>query len=237
MENQIEQITQQASSMSLSEIAQTIDHTLLKPECTKDEIVKLCSEAKQYGFATVCVNPYWVPLAKQELTGSEVGITTVIGFPLGASTTFVKMAEARDAIANGATEIDMVINIGALKSDDLNTVKQDIEGVVNASNGQAVVKVILETCLLTDEEKVQACFICKIAGADFVKTSTGFSSGGATEADIVLMRHTVGPEMGVKASGGVRDIDTARTLIAAGATRLGASSSIAIVTGGKGEGY
>ncbi|TXK74581.1 deoxyribose-phosphate aldolase [Paenibacillus sp. N3.4] len=219
------------------EIARKIDHTLLKPDATKDEIIKVCSEAKQYNFATVCINPYWVPLAAKELAGSKVGITTVIGFPLGATTTFSKMAETRDAIANGATEVDMVLNIGALKSGDLNTVKKDIEGVVLAANGQAVVKVILETGLLSDEEKVKACSICKMAGADFVKTSTGFGHGGATVEDIALMRSTVGPEMGVKASGGVRDIDTARKIIAAGATRIGASSSVAMVTGGKGEGY
>ncbi|NQX69016.1 deoxyribose-phosphate aldolase [Paenibacillus alba] len=228
---------QKAPFMTGPEIARKIDHTLLKPDATKDEIIKVCSEAKQHNFATVCINPYWVPLAAAELAGSKVGITTVVGFPLGATTTFSKMAETRDAIANGATEIDMVMNIGALKSGDLNTVKKDIEGVVLAANGQAVVKVILETGLLTDEEKVKACSICKMAGADFVKTSTGFGHGGATVEDIALMRKTVGPEMGVKASGGVRDIDTARKIIAAGATRIGASSSVALVTGGKGEGY
>ncbi|MFD0696465.1 deoxyribose-phosphate aldolase [Paenibacillus sp. GCM10027628] len=223
--------------MENKDIAQIIDHTLLKPEATRDEIVKICGEAKQYGFATVCVNPSWVPLAAKELAGSNVGITTVIGFPLGATTTFAKMAEARDAIANGATEIDMVLHIGALKTGDLSTVQKDIEGVVQAAGGQVVVKVILETGLLTDEEKVKACTICKQAGADFVKTSTGFGHGGATVEDIALMRKTVGPDMGVKASGGVRDLETARKIVAAGATRIGASSSIAIVTGGKGEGY
>ncbi|MEW9700754.1 deoxyribose-phosphate aldolase [Paenibacillus sp. SI8] len=223
--------------MTQIEIAKLIDHTLLKPDASRDEIIKLCGEAKQYSFATVCVNPHWVTLAAKELEGSTVGITTVIGFPLGATTTFAKMAEARDAIANGATEIDMVLNIGALKSGELGTVQKDVEGVVQAANGQAVVKVILETGLLTDEEKVQACSICKLAGADFVKTSTGFGHGGATVEDIALMRKTVGPEMGVKASGGVRDNETARKIIAAGATRIGASSSIAIVTGGQGEGY
>ncbi|MFC5447539.1 deoxyribose-phosphate aldolase [Paenibacillus aestuarii] len=223
--------------MENKDIAQIIDHTLLKPDATKDEIVKICSEAKQYSFATVCVNPTWVALAAKELEGSSVGITTVIGFPLGAATTFAKMAETRDAIANGATEVDMVLNIGALKSGDLDTVKKDIEGVVQAANGQAVVKVILETGLLTNEEKVTSSAICKEAGADFVKTSTGFGHGGATVEDIALMRKTVGPDMGVKASGGVRDLETARKIVAAGATRIGASSSIAIVTGGKGEGY
>jgi len=220
-----------------AEIARIIDHTLLKPDCTKDEIVKLCKEAKENLFATVCVNPYWVPLAAKELAGSKVGITTVVGFPLGATSTFSKVAEARDAIASGATEIDMVMNVGALKSGELNVVKTDIEGVVLACRGQAIVKVILETGLLSDEEKVKACSICKMAGADFVKTSTGFGPGGATPEDIALMRKTVGPDMGVKASGGVRDIDTARKIVAAGATRIGASSSVAIVTGGKGTGY
>ncbi|MCY9656596.1 deoxyribose-phosphate aldolase [Paenibacillus chondroitinus] len=223
--------------MENKDIAQMIDHTLLKPDATKSEILKICSEAKQYSFATVCINPTWVSLAAKELEGSGVGITTVIGFPLGATTTFAKMAETRDAIANGATEVDMVLNIGALKSGDLDTVKKDVEGVVQASNGQAVVKVILETGLLTDEEKATASRICKEAGADFVKTSTGFGHGGATVEDIALMRKTVGPEMGVKASGGVRDLETARKIVEAGATRIGASSSIAIVTGGKGQGY
>jgi deoxyribose-phosphate aldolase len=230
-ETEVEKIMEQI------DIAKMIDHTLLKPDATQNEIIKLCGEAKQYRFATVCVNPHWVTLAAKELEGSNVGITTVIGFPLGATTTFSKMAEARDAIANGATEIDMVLNIGALKSGELNTVQKDVEGVVQAANGQAVVKVILETGLLTDEEKVKACTICQAAGADFVKTSTGFGHGGATVQDIALMRKTVGPEMGVKASGGVRDNETARKIIAAGATRIGASSSIAIVTGGQGEGY
>lgn len=220
------------------EIARKIDHTLLKPDCTKDQIIKLCSEASEYNFATVCVNPYWVPLAANELKESGVGITTVIGFPLGSTSTFSKIAEARDAIASGATEIDMVMNISALKSGDFDAVKKDIEGVVQACKGQTIVKVILETCFLTDEEKKKACIISKMAGADFVKTSTGFGTGGATPEDIALMRQTVGPEMGVKASGGVRDLDTSRKLVAAGATRLGASSSVDVVTGGKGkEGY
>ncbi|WP_230632971.1 deoxyribose-phosphate aldolase [Paenibacillus athensensis] len=214
-----------------------IDHTLLKPECTRDDIVKLCAEAREHHFATVCVNPYWVPLAAKELAGSRVGITTVVGFPLGATSSFAKVAEARDAIASGATEIDMVLNIGALKSGDLNAVKTDVEAVVLACRGQAVVKVILETGLLTDEEKLKACSICKMAGADFVKTSTGFGPGGATPEDIALMRKAVGPDMGVKASGGVRDLDTARKIVNAGANRIGASSSVAMVTGGKGTGY
>ncbi|MDQ6598523.1 deoxyribose-phosphate aldolase [Bacillus salipaludis] len=214
-----------------------IDHTLLKPESTKEQIIKLCEEAKEHHFATVCVNPYWVSTAAAELKGSGVGVTTVVGFPLGATSTFVKIAETRDAIANGATEIDMVINIGALKSGDFDAVKKDIEGVVQAAKGHAPVKVIIETGLLETEEKKKACLLAKMAGADFVKTSTGFGPGCATAEDIKLMRETVGPEMGVKASACVRDLDTARKLIQAGATRIGASSSIAIITGGKGTGY
>jgi len=218
-----------------AEIVRKIDHTLLKPDVTAAEIVRLCEEAKTYGFATVCVNPYWVRLAAKTLSGSKVGVTTVVGFPLGATSTFVKIAEARDAIANGATEIDMVINVGALKSGDLDTVRRDVEGVVQACRGQAVVKVILETGLLTEEEKIKACSISKMAGADFVKTSTGFGPGGATVEDVALIRKIVGPEMGVKASGGVRDLDTARNMIAAGANRIGTSSGVAIATFGKGD--
>jgi len=213
------------------EVARKIDHTLLKPDCTRDEIIALCKEAKEHSFYSVCVNPYWVPLASKELQGSKVGITTVIGFPLGCTSTFTKISEARDAIASGATEIDMVMNISALKSGDLDSVKKDIEGVVLACRGQAVVKVILETGYLTDEEKKKASMICKMAGADFVKTSTGFGPGGATPEDIALMRQTVGPDMGVKASGGVRDLDIARRLVAAGASRLGTSSSVDLVAG------
>ncbi|MFX3632412.1 MAG: deoxyribose-phosphate aldolase [Candidatus Pristimantibacillus sp.] len=225
------------NNYTAAQLAATIDHTALKADTTKEDIVKLCQEAKQHQFATVCVNSGWVALAAEQLQGSGVGITTVAGFPLGATTTFVKAAEAKDAIANGATEVDMVINVGLIKSGDFEGVKCDVEGVVNACKGQAVVKVILETGLLTDEEKVRACQICKEAGADFVKTSTGFGQGGATEQDIALMRRTVGPEMGVKASGGVRDAATALQMLAAGATRIGASASVAIVSGGTGEGY
>ncbi|BBH22249.1 deoxyribose-phosphate aldolase [Paenibacillus baekrokdamisoli] len=220
-----------------AELASYFDHTLLKPESTFTDIVRLCGEAKQYHFATVCVNPYWVPDAAELLKGSDVGITTVIGFPLGATSTLAKMNEARDAIAAGATEIDMVLNVGALKSGRLEEVVKDIRGVVDSCKGRALVKVILEVGLLTDDEKVKACELCKLAGADYVKTSTGFGPGGATVADIALMRKTVGPEMGVKASGGVRDLATVRSLIAAGATRVGASSSVAIVSGAQGEGY
>lgn len=218
-------------------IGRMIDHTLLKPDSTKDQIVKLCEEAKEYNFATVCVNPYWVATAAEELAGSKVGITTVVGFPLGSTNTFVKVAETRDALANGATEIDMVINIGALKSGDYEVVKKDIEGVVLAAKGKAQVKVIIETGYLTTEEKKKACLLAKMAGANFVKTSTGFGPGCATPEDIRLMRETVGPDLGVKASACVRDFETARRMVQAGATRIGASAGVAIVTGGKGEGY
>jgi len=218
------------------QIARMIDHTLLKPDSTDQQIIQLCEEAKQYNFATVCVNPYWVSTAAKELKGSNVGITTVVGFPLGSTSTFNKISEARDAIAAGATEIDMVINIGALKSGDYEAVKKDIEGVVLACRDQTIVKVIIETGYLNDEEKKKACMLSKMAGADFVKTSTGFGPGHATPEDISLMRATVGPEMGVKASAGVRDLDTARKLVAAGATRIGASSSIAIIKGEKTSG-
>nr|WP_256756794.1 deoxyribose-phosphate aldolase [Cohnella sp. WQ 127256] len=223
--------------MTPEQIAGMIDHTLLSSISSEAEIIRICGEAKQYGFATVCVNPYWVPLASHELKGSQVGVTTVIGFPLGVSRTEIKAAEATDAIHAGATEIDMVLNVGALKSGHLDAVKRDIEEVVKACKGKAAVKVIIETCYLTDEEKRQASLLCKEAGADFVKTSTGFGTGGATVEDIALIRHVVGPDMGIKASGGVRDADIAEKLIRAGATRLGASASIAIVTGGVGQGY
>lgn len=223
--------------MTKDSMASYIDHTLLKPESTQEEIMTLCEEAKEYRFKTVCINAYWVRTAKAALEGSEVGITTVIGFPLGASTTVTKVAESRDAIASGATEIDMVINVGELKSNNDEAVKSDIEAVVEAAKTQAIVKVIIETGLLTDDEKVRACELSKTAGADFVKTSTGFGPGGATEADIKLMRKTVGPTLGVKASGGVRNSETANLLIKAGATRLGASAGIAIVSGEEGTGY
>ncbi|OUM99178.1 MAG: deoxyribose-phosphate aldolase [Paenibacillaceae bacterium ZCTH02-B3] len=217
--------------LSGRDIARMIDHTLLKPESTGADIVRLCREAKEYGFFAVCVNPCWVPLAFRELDGSGVAVATVVGFPLGATSTFAKVAEARDAIASGASEIDMVMNIGALKGGDLDTVRKDIEAVVDACRGRALVKVILETGLLTEAEKIEACRICKAAGADFVKTSTGFGPGGATVEDVALMRRTVGPEMGVKASGGVRTAEAVRLLAAAGATRIGTSSGVAIVTG------
>jgi len=217
--------------MGTINIAKMIDHTLLKPESTKEQIIKLCEEAKQYGFATVCINPTWVSTASSILKKSNIGVTTVVGFPLGATTTFAKVSETRDAIANGATEIDMVMNVGALKSKEDLVVYHDIKHVVQAASGKAVVKVILETGLLTNEEKKRACQLAKEAGVDFVKTSTGFGPGEATVEDIRLMRGIVGPQIGVKASGGVRNAKTAMTMIEAGANRIGASAGIAIVTG------
>lgn len=215
-----------------------IDHTLLKPDVTAAMIDKLCAEAKEHDFASVCVNPYWVKRSASLLAGTDVKVCTVIGFPLGASTPEVKAAETRDAIANGATEVDMVLNVGALKYGDLEAVKGDVAAVKQAA-GEVLVKVILETGLLTDEEKVTACKLCVEAGADYVKTSTGFGPGGATVEDIALMRKTVGPDIGVKASGGVRDGEAARAMIEAGASRIGTSSGVAIVTGAKpaGNGY
>ncbi|HHU63126.1 MAG TPA: deoxyribose-phosphate aldolase [Clostridiales bacterium] len=210
-------------------LASMIDHTLLKPDATVEDVKKVCEEAKQYGFASVCINPGYVPLAVQTLRGSNVKTCTVIGFPLGATTTKTKVEETKEALENGAKEIDMVINVGALKSGDIDLVKNDIEEVVIAAKGRGIVKVIIETCLLTDDEKVKACTIAKAAGADFVKTSTGFSTGGATVEDIKLMREVVGPDMGVKASGGIRDYETAMAMINAGANRIGASASVAIV--------
>ncbi len=220
-------------------IASLIDHTALKPDTTKAQIEQLCSEALEYGFASVCVNPCYVSLCSQLLKGSKVKVCTVIGFPLGAATTAIKAAEAAEGILNGAQEVDMVINVGAVKSGDEAYVKKDIEAVVQEAKGKALVKVILETCLLNEEEKKLCCHICKEAGADFVKTSTGFSSGGATVEDIRLMRGIVKPCLGVKASGGIRDYETAKAMVDAGAGRIGASASIAIVTKEKnmGSGY
>lgn len=212
-----------------------IDHTLLKQDATKDQILAIIEQAKQYDFASVCVNPTWVALAAKELDGTDVKVCTVIGFPLGASTSAVKAFETKDAIANGADEIDMVINVGALKAGDDALVEEDIRAVVEAS-GDKLVKVIIETCLLTDEEKVRACQLSQKAGADFVKTSTGFSTGGATVPDVALMRQTVGPDMGVKASGGARSLEDALAFIEAGATRIGASSGVAIMEGQKADG-
>ncbi|MED4070619.1 deoxyribose-phosphate aldolase [Priestia endophytica] len=212
------------------EIAKMIDHTLLKADAKKEEIEKLCEEAKAHHFASVCVNPTWVSLSSSLLEGTDVKVCTVIGFPLGANTPEVKAFEAQNAISNGATEVDMVINIGALKDGNDQEVKRDIQAVVEASKG-VLVKVIIETCLLTEDEKIRACKLAVEAGADYVKTSTGFSTGGATVEDVALMRKTVGPDVGVKASGGVRNAEGAKAVIEAGATRIGASSGIAIVNG------
>ena len=217
----------------MKDIAQYIDHTVLKADAVTADIEEICKEAVEYNFKTVCIQPYWIPYAREQLAGSEVGITTVIGFPLGANTSEVKAFEAKQALKDGATEVDMVINIGALKSEDYDTVLNDIKAVVDAVAGEAVVKVIIETALLTKAEKIRASELAKKAGADFVKTSTGFSTGGATIEDIKLMRATVGPDMGVKASGGVRDYADAVAMVEAGATRIGASSGIAIVEGSK----
>ncbi|MGL9997645.1 deoxyribose-phosphate aldolase [Enterococcus sp. DIV1444a] len=219
------------------ELNRMIDHTILKPEATEAAVQKIIDEAKEYNFFSVCINPCWVAFASEQLADTDVAVCTVIGFPLGANTPEVKAYEAADAIKNGANEVDMVINIGALKSQQYDQVRQDIQGVVDAAKGKALVKVIIETALLTDEEKVKACELAKEAGADFVKTSTGFSTGGAKVADIRLMRETVGPDMGVKASGGVHNAEEALAMIEAGATRIGASTGVAIVSGATGEGY
>ena len=219
------------------ELNRMIDHTILKPEATEAAVQKIIDEAKEYNFFSVCINPCWVAFASEQLADTDVAVCTVIGFPLGANTPEVKAYEAADAIKNGANEVDMVINIGALKSQQYDYVRQDIQGVVDAAKGKALVKVIIETALLTDEEKVKACELAKEAGADFVKTSTGFSTGGAKVADIRLMRETVGPDMGVKASGGVHNAEEALAMSEAGATRIGASTGVAIVSGATGEGY
>ena len=214
--------------MDKKTIAAMIDHTLLKPEATPAQIEKLCAEAAEYHFASVCVNPVYIPLAARLLKGTGVKVCCVVGFPLGAIAPEQKAAEAASCAAMGAEELDMVIHVGAAKVGDWALVQRDIEGVVKAAAWHTV-KVIIETCLLTDEEKVKACEAAKAAGAHFVKTSTGFSTGGATTHDIALMRKTVGPEMGVKASGGIRDYETAMAMIEAGANRIGASAGIAIV--------
>lgn len=211
-------------------LANYIDHTLLKPEATKEQIEKLCKEAKEYGFYSVCVNPIWVKEAAQQLKDSKVKVCTVIGFPLGATTSEVKAFEAKNAIDNGASEVDMVIAIGKLKAGEYIGLQEDISAVVSVAKGKALVKVIIETCLLTEEEKVKACQLAVKAGADYVKTSTGFSIAGAKVEDIRLMRKTVGEDIGVKASGGIRDRETALKMIEAGASRIGASSSVAIVS-------
>ncbi|MFS1663692.1 deoxyribose-phosphate aldolase [Streptococcus sp. zg-JUN1979] len=207
-----------------------IDHTLLKADSTKEQIDKLLEEAKTYHFASVCVNPTWVSYASDVLKNSDVKVCTVVGFPLGATTSATKAFETRDAVANGADEIDMVIAIGSLKSKDYQAVEDDIRAVVEASQDK-LVKVIIETCLLTDDEKIKACQLAVAAGADFVKTSTGFSHKGATVEDVTLMRQTVGKEVGVKAAGGARNLADAKAFIEAGATRIGTSAGVAIVTG------
>ena len=234
--NKVSSDTSFASACGSSKIdmAKYLDDTLLKADATPDQIINICKEAREYKTASVCVNSWYVPLVVKELAGSGVKTCCVIGFPLGACTTNTKVAETIDAIKKGADEVDMVINVGAAKAGDWQYVKQDIEEVVIAARGKALVKVIIETCLLTDEEKVKVCTIAKLAGADFVKTSTGFSTGGAKVEDIRLMRQTVGPDMGVKASGGVRDYATAKAMIDAGATRIGTSSAKGILSSAPG---
>lgn len=216
--------------LTRASLAKYMDHTLLKPEATAADIDRIVAEARQYGTASVCVNPYWVTRVAAGLAGSGVKTCTVIGFPLGATSTASKVAETRDATAHGAQEIDMVINIGELKAGNDDAVRSDISAVANATHGAgALLKVIIETCLLSDEEKRRACELSVAGGADFVKTSTGFSTGGATTADITLMRETVGPELGVKASGGIRTLEAAEAMIEAGATRLGVSAAVSIL--------
>jgi deoxyribose-phosphate aldolase len=225
-----------ASGGAAGSVAAMIDHTLLKADATRSEIEKLCHEAAEYHFATVCVNPTWVALCAKLLSGSGVLVTSVVGFPLGATTPDVKHYETRRALFDGAREIDMVINVGALKSGDLRLVERDIEAVASPCREcGAISKVIIEAALLTDEEKVTACQLAKAAGADYVKTSTGFGPGGATAADVALMRRTVGEAMGVKAAGGVRDLEGLKAMVAAGATRVGASAGVRIVQESRGQ--
>lgn len=219
-----------AAGGAATSVSGLIDHTLLKPDATRKDIEQLCREAAEHRFATVCVNPTWVSLCAKLLAGSPVGVCTVVGFPLGATTPDVKHYETRRAIFDGASEVDMVINVGALKSGDLRGVERDIEAVTLPCRDCGVIsKVIIEAALLTDDEKITACTLSKAAGADFVKTSTGFGPGGATAADVALMRRVVGDEMGVKAAGGVRDLDGLRAMIEAGASRVGASAGVKIV--------
>jgi deoxyribose-phosphate aldolase len=225
-----------ASGGAAGAVAAMIDHTLLKPDATRADIEKLCREAAEFHFATVCINPIWVKIAAQLLRGSGVGVCTVVGFPLGATTADVKHYETRRAIFDGAAEVDMVINIGALKSGDLQTVERDIAAVVQPCREAGVIsKVIIEAALLNDEEKIAACSLSKAAGADFVKTSTGFASGGATAHDVALMRRVVGADMGVKAAGGVRDYEGLKAMVAAGASRVGASAGVKIVQESTGQ--
>lgn len=213
------------------ELSKYIDHTLLKADASLEQIEKLCQEAAEYNFKSVCINPAYIETAKEALEGTDVEICTVIGFPLGANTTDVKVYEAKDAVSKGATEIDMVINISKAKDGQWNYVQEEIKAVVDAVDSDIITKVIIETSLLTDEEKVEASKAVQAAGADFVKTSTGFSTGGATLADVKLIRQTVGPDMDIKASGGVSNKEEALAMIEAGATRIGASKGIKIVTG------
>jgi deoxyribose-phosphate aldolase len=218
------------------ELSHMIDHTILKPEATQDQIAQLCYEARKYGFASVCVNPTNVKLCASLLQGTDIDICTVVGFPLGATPTDVKVFETQQALREGATEVDMVLNVGALKSRDYELVRDDIASVARACHADnAILKVIIEAALLTDEEKVIACQLSKVAGADFVKTSTGFGPGGATVEDVALMRRVVGPSIGVKAAGGIKTFEDAQKMIAAGASRLGASASVKIVQGNNGD--
>lgn len=219
------------------ELNRMIDHTVLKADSKKADVLRVIEEAKAHHFYSVCINPAWVSLAANELAGSDIQVCTVIGFPLGANTSATKAFETKDAIANGATEVDMVINIGALKDGEDELVQKDIEAVVQAAEKKALVKVIIETALLTKEEIARVCRLAKAAGADFVKTSTGFSTAGAKVEDVRLMRETVDAEMGVKASGGIHNAEEAQAMVEAGASRLGTSASIAIVTGTTGSGY
>jgi deoxyribose-phosphate aldolase len=225
-----------ATAGATGAVSGMIDHTLLKPDATRSEIEKLCREAAEFHFATVCINPVWVALSAARLRGTGVGVCSVVGFPLGATTADVKNFETRRAIFDGATEIDMVINVGALRSGDLRAVERDIEAVTEPCRQCGITsKVIIEAALLSDEEKITACTLSKAAGADFVKTSTGFGPGGATAADVALMRRVVGAEMGVKAAGGVRDLEGLKAMVAAGASRVGASAGVKIVQESRGQ--
>ncbi|MCD5002276.1 deoxyribose-phosphate aldolase [Enterococcus saccharolyticus] len=219
------------------ELNRMMDHTILKADTPRGEVLRIIEEAKKYHFYSVCVNPVWVSLAAEELKGEPVAVCTVIGFPLGATTSETKAFETENAIKNGADEVDMVISVGQLKAGEYEAVQKDIEAVVAAAKDRALVKVIIESCLLTDEEIVKACELAKAAGADFVKTSTGFSTGGATTDAVRIMRETVGPEMGVKASGGIHNEAEALSMVEAGASRLGTSASVAIISGSNGTGY
>ena len=224
-------VPENSFKLTAAEMAQYIDHTLLKPEAAATEFDKLCEEAIRHGFKAVCVNSGWVAYVVQKLKGTRIAICSVVGFPLGAMHSLGKAFEARQAVEDGAQELDMVLNIGAMKTGDLKAVEEDILTVRREAEHPVLLKVIIETCLLTNGEKVKACEVAQKAGADFVKTSTGFSAGGATVADVALMRKTIGPEMGVKASGGIKDFETAAAMIAAGATRIGAGAGGAIVGG------